>query len=370
MLFQVPFGLDFDFLRSEYNDLVLLLSSEQGLDRNKRAESQKRVAIIHEVIVLLENMSTITEEQEQYKNEIDEGKDLDQEYLDLLEDEINKLKDKFDSCRKTLANLLFPADQRDNKPCFIEIRAGAGGQEASIFANDLLKAYSAYALRKNWETSIYSLSSTDLGGVREVVLYVKGKRAFGELKFESGVHRVQRVPITDGAGRVHTSTITVAILSEADEIDVVINNNDLRVDVFRSSGAGGQHVNTTDSAVRITHLPTGVVVTCQDERSQIKNRAKAMKELRSRILAAQIEKAEAERSSERKNKIGSGDRAEKIRTYNYPQNRVTDHRIELTLKKLDIIMAGDLSEIIDALLVEDAKTRSVGQDLLFLFKKS
>jgi len=369
MVSNINFGLDFDFLKSEYNNLVQALSFEQGLDRNKRAESQKRVAILQEIISIMENLSGLTKEINSYQEELDLESTSDFEYRNMLVEEISKLKNKIKILEKDLEDILFPLDPRNNKPCFLEIRAGAGGQEASIFANDLLKTYTAYALRKGWDATLHSISNTDLGGVREAILYVKGKQAYGELKFESGVHRVQRVPVTEGAGRIHTSTITVAVLPEADEIDVVINPNDLRVDVFRSTGAGGQHVNTTDSAVRITHIPTGVVVTCQDERSQIKNRAKAMKELRSRILEAQIQKADAERSSERKSKIGSGDRAEKIRTYNYPQNRITDHRIDLTLKKLDIIMAGDLSEIIETLQEEDNKNRQINPELSFLFKK-
>ena len=366
MQYPIPFGLNVDFIKNEYNALVQLLATDQSLDRAKRAESQRRVGILQEIIAILEQFLTTAKDVGNCRLEL-QAPTLDPEFAQLLEEELIRLDGISRSLEKMLESVLFPPDARTSKPCFVEIRAGTGGQEASIFANDLLKMYTAFALLKGWDASMHSISHTDLGGVREAILYVKGKSAYGDLKFESGVHRVQRVPITESAGRIHTSTVTVAVLPEADEVDIVINPGDLRIDTCRASGAGGQHVNTTDSAVRITHLPTGLVVTCQDERSQIKNKTKALKELRSRLLEAEIQKAEAERSSERKSKIGSGDRAEKIRTYNYPQNRVTDHRIELTLKKLDIIMAGNLGEIIEVLQTEASKNRKVGPELSFLF---
>ncbi len=252
---------------------------------------------------------------------------------------------------------MFPPDEHDNRSVFLEIRAGAGGKEAALFVADLLKMYTNYAQRKHWRAVVDSSSDTDLGGFKEVVLHIDGKDVYGHLKRESGVHRVQRVPETEGSGRVHTSTVTVAVLPEAKEVDVQINPSDLRIDVYRSSGAGGQHVNTTDSAVRITHIPTGVVVACQDERSQHKNKAKAMKTLQSRILAAHIEKEEAKMSKDRKEQVGSGMRAEKVRTYNYPQNRVSDHQVDVTLKKLDQVMLGDLDEIIQALRDQERQSR-------------
>ena len=360
------FGLDLCYLKQEYDVLVGILSSDQALDRSRRAEIQRKVAVFQEVISALSKYESLVTEKNQYVVELEALSDAD-EYKSLLVDEIKRLESELKKVEEDLEEFLFPPDVRDSKSCYIEIRAGAGGQEASIFASDLLKMYTAYALKRGWEASVNSMSTTDLGGVREVILYVKGKLSFGSLKYESGVHRVQRVPVTEASGRIHTSTVTVAVMSEADEIDVKIDPGDIRVDVFRSSGAGGQHVNTTDSAVRITHIPTGVVVTCQDERSQIKNRAKALKELRSRILEAEMQKAEAQRSSERKSKVGSGDRAEKIRTYNYPQNRVTDHRIDLTLKKLDMIMEGDLFDLLEALKSEAKVSKSISPEYSFLF---
>lgn len=360
------FGLNPDFIQSQYDELVKIISSDQNLDRNKRADIQKKVSVLQDILAILTRREELETEKVQYLEELSTLKDGD-EFGELIKDEIKQVEEKMVEKEKELEEILFPPDTRFSRPCFVEIRAGAGGQEASIFANDLMKTYMAYAVSKNWQATVHSINTTDVGGVREVILYIKGKQAYGNLKFESGVHRVQRVPVTEAAGRIHTSTITVAVLPEADEVDVVISPNDIRVDTFRASGAGGQHVNTTDSAIRITHIPSGLVVSCQDERSQNKNKAKAMKELRSRMLESEIRKADAERSSERKSKIGSGDRAEKIRTYNYPQNRITDHRIELTLKKLDIIMAGNLDEIITALKTEDGENRSVPENLKFLF---
>jgi peptide chain release factor 1 len=245
----------------------------------------------------------------------------------------------------------------DDRSVYLEIRAGAGGQEAALFAGDLQRMYTNYALKKGWRVEVDSLSTTDLGGMREVVLHIEGRGVFGHLRFESGVHRVQRVPQTETQGRVHTSTATVAVLPEAEEVDVTINPADLRIDTFRAGGAGGQHVNKTDSAIRITHVPTGTVVSCQEDRSQHKNRAKAMKMLQSRLLAVQMEKQQLEMSQQRKEQVGTGDRAEKVRTYNFPQNRVTDHQVDVTLKKLDMVMEGALDEIVDALRKKARESR-------------
>jgi peptide chain release factor 1 len=253
--------------------------------------------------------------------------------------------------------LLAPAEELDDRDVYLEIRAGTGGQEAALFAGDLMRMYTAYAQSKGWRVTLESESTTDLGGYREVILHIKGHGAYGHFKFESGVHRVQRVPTTETQGRVHTSTVTVAVMPEADEVDVQINPSDLRIDVYRSSGAGGQHVNTTDSAVRITHIPTGVAVACQEERSQHKNKAKAMKMLQSRILAAQVEKQRAEMSKLRKEQVGTGERAEKVRTYNFPQNRITDHQVDITLKNLDVVMTGALDPIIDGLMAQEREER-------------
>jgi peptide chain release factor 1 len=253
---------------------------------------------------------------------------------------------------------LLPKDAADSSSAIIELRAGTGGDEAALFASDLLGMYQRYAQLQGWKTELMSLSESDLGGVKEAVLDVQGRGAFAKLKFESGVHRVQRVPVTEAGGRIHTSAATVAVLPEAEDVDVSIDEKDLRVDVFRASGAGGQHVNKTESAVRITHLPTGIAVAQQTEKSQHKNKAQAMKLLKAKLYEMERERVESARASERKGMVGSGDRSERIRTYNFPQGRVTDHRINLTLYKLDCILAGDeLGDIIDALVAEDQASR-------------
>jgi peptide chain release factor 1 len=281
----------------------------------------------------------------------------DKEMRELLESELVDLAALVVQKQTELEDAIIPADPHDEQPVFLEIRAGTGGQEAALFAADLAKMYSAYALKKGWRVSVFDENRTELQGVREIILHIEGSNVYGHLKFEAGVHRVQRVPKTETAGRVHTSTATVAVLPEVDEVEVQINPADLRIDVYRASGAGGQHVNTTDSAVRITHIPSGVVVACQDERSQHKNKAKALKVLKSRIVAHEKEKHDAELGQKRKDMIGRAMRSEKVRTYNFPQNRVTDHTVELTLKKLDYVMEGDLDEIVHALQMQDKNER-------------
>ena len=342
-------------IRARYDALSSLLTEQQSLDRHKRHELQKEFS----------HLSTLVEKYHSLQNLEKQIVDLhqlaksekDEAMLHLLNEETQGLTDSLDIERAALDNFLAPPDALDERSVFLEIRAGTGGQEAALFAADLLKMYTNYALSKQWRTSIDSASFTDLGGYREVVLYIQGRGAFGYLKHESGVHRVQRVPATETSGRVHTSTATIAVLPEAEEVDISIDPADLRIDVYRSSGAGGQHVNTTDSAVRITHIPTGVVVTCQDERSQHKNKTKAMKMLKSRLLVAQVEKQQGELSKMRKEQIGSGLRSEKVRTYNFPQNRVTDHQVELTLSKLDMVMEGDLDDIVIALREKERADR-------------
>lgn len=276
--------------------------------------------------------------------------DDDPEIKSLAKEEVDRLNDEKTQIELKLKHLLIPKDPLDAKNILLEIRAGTGGDEAGLFANDLYKMYSRYAESQNWKIEVMDLHATGVGGLKEVVALIKGKGVFSRFKYESGTHRVQRVPATETQGRIHTSAVTVAVLPEAEDVEVQIDPSELRIDVFRSTGPGGQSVNTTDSAVRITHLPSGLVVTCQDEKSQHKNKAKALKVLRSRLLDQIVQEQNAKRSQERKSQVGSGDRSERIRTYNFPQGRVTDHRIGLTLYKLDIILQGDVDEVIDALV--------------------
>jgi len=276
--------------------------------------------------------------------------DSDPEIKALAIEESEQLEKKKASLLQELKRLLLPKDPLDEKNVLIEIRAGTGGEEAGLFAADLFNMYSRYAERLRWKVEVMSQNTTGVGGIKEVVAMVQGQGAYSRLKYESGTHRVQRVPATEAQGRIHTSAVTVAVLAEAEDVEVQIDSTEIKVDVYRSSGPGGQSVNTTDSAVRITHLPTGLVVTCQDEKSQHKNKAKAMKVLRARLLDQMVQEQNDKRSQERRSQIGSGDRSERIRTYNFPQSRVTDHRIGLTLYKLDMIMQGDIDEVIDALI--------------------
>ncbi len=277
----------------------------------------------------------------------------DEELRDLAKAEVSEQEDKLEQLTSELKVLLIPKDPNDEKNVILEIRAGTGGEEAALFGGDLLRMYTRYTERHGYSIEIMDMNDTGIGGVKEAEVMIKGKGAYSRLKFESGVHRVQRVPETEAAGRIHTSAATVAVLPEVDDVEVNIDPNDVKVDVYRASGNGGQCVNTTDSAVRLTHLPTGIVVTCQDEKSQIKNRAKAMTVLKARIYDKMQQEQNAKIAAERKDQVGSGDRSERIRTYNFPQSRVTDHRIGLTLYKLDQIMDGDLDEIIDALITDD-----------------
>jgi len=273
----------------------------------------------------------------------------DADLRDLALEELDRLEARKDALEKRLLTLLVPRDPLDERDVFLEIRAGTGGEEAALFAADLFRAYARYFETRGWRYDLMSVSATELGGYREVVAQVRGDRVYSVLKYEGGVHRVQRIPVTEAQGRIHTSTVTVAVLPEADEVDIVIREEDLRVDLFRAHGAGGQHVNKTDSAVRLTHLPTGIVVTCQDERSQHKNRARAMKVLRARLADRARMLAESHEQDARRSMVGTGDRSERIRTYNFPQNRVTDHRIGLTLYRLDAIMEGEFEELFSAL---------------------
>ena len=278
----------------------------------------------------------------------------------MAEDEVDSLRGRIGALERKARELLVPRDPMEDRPAVVEIRAGTGGDEAGLFASELMRMYQRYAENEGWSVELMSLSEGIPGAIKEAIFMVRGRGAYGKLRFESGVHRVQRVPETESQGRIHTSAATVAVLPEAEDVDVDIDEGDLRIDVFRSSGPGGQSVNTTDSAVRITHLPTGLVVSCQDEKSQHKNKAKAMKVLRSRLLDRAIAEQEAERARERKTQIGTGDRSAKIRTYNFPQNRVTDHRIGLTLHSLGDVMGGDLDELLSSLRLAEQQERLEG----------
>lgn len=287
---------------------------------------------------------------------------LDKEFRDMASEEATKAQKKTEELKEELKVLLLPKDPNDYKNVIVEIRGGAGGEEAALFAGSLFRMYSMYAERKGWKTEIMNENPTELGGYKEISFMIEGEGAYSRLKFESGVHRVQRVPETESQGRVHTSTVTVAVLPEAEEVEFTLDPADLQIDVFRSSGAGGQKVNKTSSAIRVTYLPTGMVVECQDERSQYKNKDKALKVLRSRLLEEKTAKQNAEIAGERRSHVGTGDRSERIRTYNFPQGRVSDHRIGLTLYKIEAIMNGDLDEIIDALVTADTAEKLKAED--------
>ena len=344
---------DLEVLQKKYDDYTHDLDAVT--DSAKRILLQKELARLSRIIeaskdlVRLEGVIADTKDQLKHTD--------DAEMVDLFKQELAELEAQRILKDRILEDLTIPRDEHDERSVFIEIRAGAGGQEAALFAADLLRMYTNYAIKKGWRTSIVDQSFTDIGGIREVTLHVQGENVYGHLKFESGVHRVQRVPKTETQGRVHTSTATVAVLPEAEEVDATINPADLRIDVFRASGAGGQHVNTTDSAVRITHIPSGVVVSCQDERSQHKNKAKALKVLQSRLLAFEKERHAAEIGKQRKEMVGRGMRSEKVRTYNFPQNRVTDHNADITLKNLDYVIEGNIDEIVEELRSLDREER-------------
>lgn len=320
------------------------------------------------------DLTPIVEKYREYKANRDTIEDArlmmddpesDKEFKEMLAEESKKAKENIVHIEEELKILLLPKDPNDDKNVIVEIRGGAGGDEAALFAGDLFRMYSMYADTKRWKTEILSMNEIGIGGIKEVTFMLEGEGAYSRLKFESGVHRVQRVPETESSGRIHTSTVTVAVLPEVDEVEVAINPEDLQIDTYRSSGAGGQHVNKTESAIRITHIPTGIVVACQDERSQHKNREAAMKMLRSRLYDKMEQERNASIAADRKSQVGTGDRSERIRTYNFPQGRVTDHRIGLTLYKLEQVMNGDLDEIIDALITSDQseKLKAQAEDL-------
>ncbi len=326
--------------------------SSQEIDKKSFAEKSKEYSDLNDIIKEAVSYFNFQKNKNELENLINDN-GIDKEMKDLAISELNELEKNNQSNEKKIKLFLLPKDEADTKNAMIEIRAGTGGLEASLFASDLFKMYEKVSHKKKWLMEVISISKSDAGGLKEVIASIKGKNIYSSLKYESGVHRVQRVPDTETQGRVHTSAATVAVMPEAEEVDVKIEEKDLRIDVFRSSGPGGQSVNTTDSAVRITHIPTGIVVSQQDEKSQIRNKEKGLKILRSRIYELERQKRDQERSKDRKNKIGTGDRSERIRTYNFPQGRVTDHRINLTLHKLSEFMEGEIfDEMIENLVIQ------------------
>lgn len=328
-------------------------------DQNKWRELMKEQSALSDIVdkyrEYKETENTVNESKEML------NENLDEDFKQLVKEELKENQEKIETIKEELKLLLLPKDPNDDKNVIVEIRSGAGGDEAALFAGDLFRMYSRYAERNRWKTELMNANENELGGYKEVAFLIKGKGAYSRLKYESGVHRVQRIPTTESGGRIHTSTVTVAVLPEAEDIDINLDMNDVRIDVFRSSGNGGQSVNTTDSAVRVTHAPTGIVISCQDEKSQLKNKDKALKILKAKLFDLEIEKQQKELSAERKSQVGTGDRSERIRTYNFPQGRVTDHRVGLTLHRLDVILDGDIDEIMDTLIttVQAEKLKNV-----------
>ncbi len=346
-----------DFILNKYEELSLRVSEPELIaNQPEWRKTVKEMSDMEPIVLKYREYKKAKEELADAKELLEEA-GSDEEMKEMAKMEISDLEEKLETLEAEMKVLLLPKDPNDAKNVLLEIRAGTGGEEASLFAADLFKMYTRYAELHRWRTEIMDSSFTDLGGVKEVVMMVEGKGAYSRLKFESGVHRVQRVPSTESAGRIHTSAATVAVLPEAEEVEVDIDPKDIRIDLFCATGPGGQCVNTTQSAVRITHIPTGIVVSCQDEKSQIKNKAKGMRVLRARVLEKMRQEAADAEASARRSMVGSGDRSERIRTYNFPERRVTDHRIGLTLHKLDQILEGQLDEIIDALITSDQAAR-------------
>ncbi|MCL2208949.1 MAG: peptide chain release factor 1 [Treponema sp.] len=335
-------------LLKRYDELTLLIQDPSLVkDQNRYRSVMKEHSRLCEISEIYKNIEELEKQTSETKTLAQEEKD--QEIREMAREELKELENRLEAANEKLKFLLVPKDPLDEKNIIMEIRAGTGGEEAALFASDLYRMYSRFAETRGWKFEIMNSSDTELGGLKEIVFSISGNNVYENLRYESGVHRVQRVPATEASGRIHTSAVTVAVLPEADETEIDIKPDDLRIDVMRAGGPGGQCVNTTDSAVRITHLPSGVTVHCQDEKSQIKNKAKAMRILRARIYEMKEAKAAAQRAEARKTQVGSGDRSQRIRTYNFPQNRLTDHRINLTLYKLDLIMQGDTAELFDAL---------------------
>ena len=342
-----------DFIVAKYEELSSKVSDPEVI--NDQPVWQKHIREMSEMEPIVNKYKEYKKTKDQLadtKSMLDEG-GMDDELKELAKMELSELEDSLEQLSSELQVALLPKDPNDEKNVILEIRAGTGGDEAALFGSDLLRMYLRYAERRHWKAEVMEMNDTGIGGIKEAVVLIKGRGAYSRLKYESGTHRVQRVPETESSGRIHTSAATVAVLPEVDDVEVELNPNDVRVDVYRSSGNGGQSVNTTDSAVRLTHMPTGLVVTCQDEKSQIKNKEKAFKVLRAKLYDIKLQEQNKEISEQRKSQVGSGDRSERIRTYNFPQGRVSDHRIGLTLYKLDYFLDGDIDEIIEGLITND-----------------
>ncbi len=340
-----------DFILEKYEELSLKVSDPDIINNQKLWQKHiKEMGEMEPIVNKYREYKKAKEAVAEAREMLDSG---DAELRELAKMELAEYEDQIPEIEEQLKILLLPKDPNDEKNVILEVRAGTGGEEAALFAQDLLRMYLRYAERRGWKTEIMDANDTGIGGIKEASVLIKGKGAYSRLKYESGTHRVQRVPETESSGRIHTSAATVAVLPEVDDVEVEINPNDVRVDVYRSSGNGGQCVNTTDSAVRLTHIPTGLVVTCQDEKSQIKNKDKAFKVLRSRLYDMKLQEQNDEISAERRSQVGSGDRSERIRTYNFPQGRITDHRIGMTIYKLDSFLDGDIDEIVDGLITSD-----------------
>lgn len=345
-------------IEQRYEEISTLLADPEVIsDPDRLRDISREHSQLTEIVDAIRHHRQLVAELDGARQMLDEG-GMEPELRAMADDEVERLEGEVGRAEEELKVLLMPRDPLDDRDAVVEIRAGTGGDEAALFAGDLLRMYTRYAEGRNWKIELMSTSEGSAGGVKEATMVVRGARAYGDLRYESGVHRVQRVPATESQGRIHTSAATVAVLPEAEEVDVQVDDNDLKIDVYRSSGPGGQSVNTTDSAVRITHLPTGLVVTCQDEKSQHKNRDKAMSVLRSRLLDLRIAEQEAERARTRKLQVGTGDRSAKIRTYNFPQSRVTDHRINFTTHALQQVLDGDLDELIENLRLADQEDRA------------
>lgn len=339
-------------VRARYDEINCLLQDPTVIQDNARyAKLMKEYKNLTPIAQTYDAYRASCDAMQQAKEILEEGGD--EELKALAQDELKENKARAEALEEELKILLLPKDENDERSVIMEIRGGAGGEEAALFAHSLQRMYTMYAESRGWRVEVLNINETELGGVKEVSFSIEGESVYSYMKFESGVHRVQRVPETETQGRVHTSTVTVAVMPEAEEVDVQINPADLKIDTFRSSGAGGQHINKTSSAIRVTHLPTGMVVECQDERSQYKNKDKALKVLRSRLLEQEQKKKSQEIAEQRRSQVGTGDRSERIRTYNYPQGRVTDHRIGLTLYKLNTVLDGDMDEVVQALITAD-----------------